>query len=358
MTANINEILDLFREFVTTHDYKNTPIISVYVDVDPTNPANQSTQPAWQIELKNELKQLESQQDSEEMKRWQVQQNWAKTERMILDYLQQRNPSGRSVVLFTDTVDMIATDLQVPVNTRVYYGIPQIKHLLFALDQYKKYLAILLSGDDARLVEVFLARSAGDVKIETDHELARRFGRKSKTLAGDRRDREFERRFIREIATDINQYCLEDPECERLIFGGNQTQAHTVVNSLHPSVRDQVVAVLPMDFKLSENEIAEMIKPIGYAYEQEHDLEVVEELVARFHRNGTAIIDQEGVEKALIEGRVKTLVLPYPVETEKFDSLIVDVITNGAEVEFVYGEGGEKLKELGGIGAVLYYSAG
>ena len=99
-----------------------------------------------------------------------------------------------------------------------------------------------------------------------------------------------------------------------------------------------------------------MIRPVAYAYEQEYDLEVVDELVARFNRNGTAIINQQGVEKALIEGRVKTLVIPYPLDSAQFDSLIIDVIASGAEIEFVYGEAADKLKELGGIGATLYYS--
>lgn len=356
MKTGINQILETFREFVSTHDYQNNPILSVYVDIDSTNPNNRKEQPAWQIELKNELKRIESQLDPEEMKRWDNQKIWSDTERMVMDYLETQKPTGRSVVVFTDFKDIIGVDLPVTMKTAIYYGLPQIKHLLFALDQYKEYSAILFSGDQGRIVEVFLTRSTNEVKIETDHELSRRFGRKSQTLASDRRDREFELRFIREMSTEINEYFLDHLEDSRIVFGGNLQQAAKIKNTLNPAVRDLVVAIEPMDFKLPDNEIAEIVRPIAYAYEQDYDVMVVENLIYHFNKNGTAVIEKQGVEKALSETRVKTLVLPYPMDTEEFDSLIVQVILSGAQIEFVYGEGAEKLKQYGGIGAELYYS--
>jgi len=55
-------------------------------------------------------------------------------------------------------------------------------------------------------------------------------------------------------------------------------------------------------------------------------------------------------------GQVKTLILPYPIDAEKFDVLMVDAIVNGADTEFVYGPAADRLNEFGGIGARLYYS--
>ncbi|MBL1210941.1 hypothetical protein [Geminocystis sp. GBBB08] len=356
MTTDIIPILESFREFVSTHDYKNNPILSIYVNIDSTNPDNRREQPAWQIELKNELKRIESQLDPQEIKRWDNQKIWSDTEQKIFNYLQTQKPTGKSVVLFTDFNDIIGVDLPISFKTSIYYGLPQIKHLLFALDQYKEYSGILLSGSEARIVEVFLTRSSNEIKIETEHELSRRFGRKSQTLANDRRDQEFELRFIREIATEINEYFIDHLEDSRIIFGGNLQQAAKVNNALNRAVKNLVVAIEPIDFKLTDSEVAEIIRPIAYAYEQDHDVTVVENLLYHFNKNGTAVIEKQGVEKALSEARVKTLVLPYPVDTEEFDALIVDVILSGAKIEFVYGEGAEKLKQYGGIGAVLYYS--
>lgn len=356
MKTGITEILETFKEFVSNHDYQNNPILSVYVDIDSTNPDNRREQPAWQINLKNEFKRIESQLDADEMKRWDNQKIWSDTETMIMNYIQSEKPTGKSIALFTDFKDIIGVDLAVPMKTAIYYGLPQVKHLLFALDQYKEYSAILFSGSEARMVEVFLTRSTNEVKIETDHELSRRFGRKATTLASDRRDQEFEMRFVREIAQEINQYFLEHLQTGRLVFGGNLKLAGKINNALNPAVKDLVVSIEPMDFKLADNEIAEIIKPIAYAYEQDHDVSVVENLVYKFNKNRTAVLEKQGVEKALSEGRVKTLVIPYPMDSEEFDSMIVEVVLSGADIEFVYGEGAEKLNQYGGIAAELYYS--
>ena len=90
---------------------------------------------------------------------------------------------ARSGVLFTNLVDIIAVDRPVPMETRLYYGLPQIKDLLFALDQFKKYLVVLCSGAEVRIIEVYLTRTTNELRVETEHELARRLGRNSKTQA-------------------------------------------------------------------------------------------------------------------------------------------------------------------------------
>ena len=85
---------------------------------------------------------------------------------------------------------------------------------------------------------------------------------------------------------------------------------------------------------------------------------VVETLVTLGNRGGAAVLEKRAVEEALRQGNVKTLVIPYPVDAEEFDALIVEATKHGAGVEFVYGEGAKRLHQLGGIGATLYYSAG
>ena len=40
MEKQVNQILETFRDFVTAHDYKDTPILTAYINIDPTDPAN------------------------------------------------------------------------------------------------------------------------------------------------------------------------------------------------------------------------------------------------------------------------------------------------------------------------------
>ena len=357
MKARVNEILESFREFVSTHDYEKTPILTAYVNIDPSDPANDRARPAWQIELKNESKKLEADLDADKLKRLAVQKKWTNTADMVMDYLQRRKPTGRSVVLFTDHEDFMAIDLPVPVTTRLYYGLPQIKQLLFSLDQYKKYLVVLLSGVEVRVLEVFLTRTTDEMRVETEHRLEERVGRSGHAHKKESRAEEYERRFTQEVANEINQYFLSDPDFERLILGGNLKQAHAVRNSLHPAVREMLIGIESIDFKLPSTEVAKHVTTIADGYEMEHDMAVVENLLACCNRAGTAVIEWKAVEAALSSGKVKSLVVPYPIESEAFNSLVVEATRSGAEIEFVFGEAADKLNKIGGIGAMLYYSA-
>ncbi len=166
MKARVDQILDGVREYLTTHEYVETPILTAYVNVDTTDPDNQRAEPAWIIDLKNEAKQLREGMDPDLFKRRNVQEQLAHAEEMILEHFRDR-PSGRSVVLFSDLEDFVAIDLPVSLPTRLYFGQPEIKPLLFALDQHQSYLAALLSGDEARLVGVFLSRATEDVTVDT-----------------------------------------------------------------------------------------------------------------------------------------------------------------------------------------------
>lgn len=363
MKSTVNEILASFRDYVENHRYRETPILTAYVNVDPTDENNRKERPAWKIALKNEITRLSEAIDPDELRRRETQRKWANTEGMVTDYLSWRKPEGRSVALFTDHNDYVAIDLPIPVETRLYYGVPQIKPMLFALDQYKQYDVVLVSGADARIVRVFLTRTTGELRIETEHEPGRekegryfrRLGRFSATPAKERRDAELERRFASEVADAVNRQFQVEP-CERLVLGGNLKQAHAVKNLLHPAAREKLVAVETIDFKLPDADLGKVVKAIAEQHEAEHDLAVVEDLVSRFNRGRTAVLEEQGVVSALERRNIKRLVLPYPIDVEKFDALIVDATISGAEVEFVLGPAAERLQEFGGIGADLFYS--
>ena len=356
MKAKINQILEAFRDFVATHEDERPSILTAYVNVDPSDPENQKQRPAWLIALKNEAKRIESELGPDELKRWDSQRRWATTEELIRAHLTERKPSGRSVVLFTAGEDLVGVDVPVELPTRLYYGTPQLKHLLFALDQYKKYLVILFAASEVRLVEVFLARTTDELLIESDVERLRKMGRKADTLAKERRDSEYERRYVRESVEEINQHFLGDTDFERIVFGANAKIAHAVRNALHPAVQPLVVAIEAIDFKLPYREVADRVRTIAERHEEEHDVAVVEQLVAKFNRRGPAVVERQAVEAALRDQNVRTLIIPYPIDSDEFDALIEDVVLAGADVEFVYGRGATKLKEVGGIGAVLHYS--
>ena len=105
MKIKINQILKNFRDYVTTHDYQHTPMLTAYVDIDTTDPKNNRETPAWSIELKNQFKEIKARIDPEQLKRRSVQQRWEKAEERILEHLREQKLTGRSIAFFSDLDD-------------------------------------------------------------------------------------------------------------------------------------------------------------------------------------------------------------------------------------------------------------
>lgn len=359
MKKKIQEILDSVKDYITSHEYEDAPVLTLYANVDPTDADNRRDQPKWAIELANEAKRLKELHGEETLKRRDVQLKWAEAEEKIAKHLMDRKPTGQSVVIFTDLEDYLTVDLPVPLPTRMYYGAPQLKHLLFALDQHKKYLTILFSEEGAKAVEVFLTAATDQFEAPTGTKggfSLRPGGRKARTQASERRDLGTERSAVSEAAERINAYFLGDPEFDRVVFGGNLKIAHAVKNALHPAVADVLVTIEPIPFEASPDEIAERIREVADQNELEHDSAVVNDLVTRQHACGKAVLERQGVGEAVENGQASQLVFPYPTLGDDFDELMANAVINNVEIEFVTGEAAEKLEQFGGVGATLYYS--
>ena len=358
MKARIESMLTSFRKFASTHNYSEKPIFSIYLDLDPTKENNRKENPAWRIELSNQMREVKEGLDEEILKRYQSQESWKEFDQNLESYIQgyTTNQTGKSALILSDMDDFASLDIQLPVETTVHYGMPRVEHLVYTMDKYKKYLVLILSEAEIRAVEVFMGRVTGEQIIETNQEVRNRFGKKARTLAADRRDLETEENYAREIADELNSYFMDDPDFERLILAGNQKIAHNVKNKLHPSVKDVLVSIERMDVKTNEAEIADRISNIARGFEEEHDLMVIDDLVALNNRNGSAAVELTDVSKALENDQVKTLIVSYPLEDERKAELIYKAAMKGVSINFVFGEAKDKLDGMGGVGAFLYYS--
>ena len=63
MKKKLQELLDAVREYIINHHYEDTPILTVYANVDSTDPHNRRDKPKWAIELGNEAKRLKELED-------------------------------------------------------------------------------------------------------------------------------------------------------------------------------------------------------------------------------------------------------------------------------------------------------
>ncbi len=359
MKAQIQRVLDALRDFITQHHYEDTPILTAYVGVDSTDADNRRDRPAWLIELKNEAKRIEADQCLQEMKRRDTKRQWADTEEAILSHLQDSKPQGRSIVIFTDHQDFLTLDLPVPMPTRLSFGLPQVKPLLFALDRYRKYLVVLFSEEDGKMVEVFLTAPTEEVTVNMGPSggvSLRPGGRTSRTQASERRDLDTERRVAADAAEAIHAHFTSDSEFEHIVFGGNLKMAHAVKHALHPAIYDQLVSIERIAHDSTPNEIAEVVKRVADETEAERDLATVDELISRRHACGTAVLEWQGVLAAIEQGQANKVYVSVPLDSDEFDELMLKSVLADCEIGFVHGDAAKRLNEFGGVAATLYYS--
>lgn len=367
----LHEAEHLLREFVAYVEEaeKRPNILSLYLVVDPADPANQADTPAWQIYLRNALTEIENQLDPEQVKQWKTvrlsdtseKTEWARTRLRLENYLDSYRPQGKTLVLFVSAEQLLSYELPVRLRNHAHYGWMQIKDFLYAIDEYEQHLVVLFAQDQARVLSLFLGASAGDVTANLDQTWQRKDSRKTAHAAQiARRHDELDRRFVRYIADEINQFFVEEPDVDRVVLGGNVQLAHAVRAFLHPSVARKVISIAKIPFDAPPHAIADQIRGIAYAAERDHELILVQDTINLAKAGKRAALGLNDVNQALDMYAVSLLILPYPIETPILmgivDELLTKALYSGSQVEFVRGEAADLLLAEGGIAAQLYYT--
>jgi hypothetical protein len=350
-TDAVSELLERFVAYVQSGDFLDHEVLSLYLAVDPADPANQASTPAWRVALKNGLSEIE--QGFNET----IPAHWPRVRAQVDAYLADYRPAGKTLVLFADGEDLLDYQLPVRLEDRAHFGLAQLKQFLWAIDEYEQYEVILFSEDRVRHTSVYLGRATDDLTVQVDQTWERAERKSGHEANYAWRQDELDRRFLREIATRIDSYVLEHHDIGRIIFGGAQRLAHAARKLLHPRVADLVVGVLPLPFDSPQREIALATRELAERVEREQDLALVTEVIDRARSGGRGALGHETVRRALDLQAVRTLVLPYPIPAAATDELFVKAVRSSSTLEFVYGEAADRLHDAGGVGARLYYTS-
>jgi hypothetical protein len=351
MNETVTELLDRFVSYIQDGDFLDGDILSLYLAVDPADLANQATTPAWRIFVKTALAEIEQGVAPADRPRW------ARARGQVETYLADAyRPAGKTLVLFASDAGLLDYHLPVTLESRAYYGLAQIKHFLWAVDEYQEYDVILFAQDQVRYTSVFLGRATDDLVVQEDQTRIRAERKSGHEANYAQRQDEIDRRFLREAAGEIERYVLEHNAVERLVFGGNARLAHATRKLLHPRIADLVVGVLPLPFESTAQEIARATRDLAERVERDSDRELVAEVIDRAGRGERGAVGTEAVGRALDMQAVRTLALPYPIPAETADGLFIRAVRSSSDLRFVYGEAADRLRAAGDVGALLYYT--
>ncbi len=359
-----------------------SPVLSVYLDVDQTRPANLNR--GFEVTLDNMLRSLD-QQLGEAPPRREFQQDAARVRTLVSGYV----PSAQSLCVFCDESEQFLWWRELRVRLRndvVWSGTPFIRPLLEALDEYERYGVVLADRARARLFTVFLG------EIEEHREMfATRDVHRVKSAGTDRlwSQQQFQRKadihalwHLKRVAQETERLSTEYA-FDRLVLAGANDVTAELRRLLPKRLRARVVAELPLPIEAAPADVLNALLPIVEHIERANERELVDSLIASAGKNDRAVIGLDDTLALVQQGRVWQLVYAEGLvvggwECQQCAALysqerdtcgycsgglrrVPDLIARAAErafeqgatIEQVHGEAAAKLKAAGGIGGWL-----
>lgn len=354
---NLDDIKGMFAE-------ADKPVLTLYLNTNNADEANQASNPRWRVWLKERLRELSDQ---------QAGGAWTQIHERVEAFFADYQPDSKSLVLFVGPDFQRDITLEVPLENQVSYGKPAVLPLLWAIDEYEPYLVALVDQEKARFILTRLGMVEFEEGIESDLD---EYEFREKTIMpsasavagghgatqGSHRDifedtiREHHNRFYREAVENVGAIA-DKHGVARIILGGAEESAHAVRRFLPDALADQVVAVLPIPMRSSSKEAVDLAASTVLDYEREGEMALVNQVIDFAKSGGRGALGLKAVQEALEMQRVELLVIPYPMEDADLAAeLPLRVFASGGNVELVHGAAAERLKEEGGIGARLYYA--
>jgi len=340
------------------------PMLSLYLHVDNARPENQSDTPAWKIELKNAMRDQE-----DDVMYAENRERWHRIQNRVTDFFTDYFPAGRSLVLLTDGEQLEHYELPIPLGSDVRFGEPYLLPLIWALDEYERYLILQVDREQARFISGYLgsANNAGEMRLDLesyDFRQKQIMPAQNSTQANggndiDRYDKMIDEHVKRFYSDVVNQLrtLQQEMNTRRVILSGDEKSAHMLMEQIPEADRKYIVGIAPAPLSYSEGDVLDRVLETAITYERNHEDRLVNQVINDAKAGGRGALGVDDVIEALINQQVEMLLLPYPPRADDIaDDLKQRAFDQGVEIELVHGQPADTLTEAGGVAARLYYS--
>lgn len=350
---NLEHVRDFLRS--TQED-----VVTFYLHVDPGHQPNQNTPPAWRIYAKDALRNIEAEVNGRDDVQWEA------IRERVERYLETYTPSGKTLVLMMGQETEHIHELPLVLENRHAFGDPLLTPLVWALDEFERYLVVLVDQEQAKFVSAYLGHSDTSEEMSIDFDdydfrernyinISGAQQGSSKDQFDDMRDAHV-KRFHKDVAEQTREL-MQEIDADRIVLGGNGKAAHALRDLLHQELQQQVVGILPIPLDAADHAISEEIRQAALNYERSHELDLVEEVVGLAKAGGRAALGMETVRERLQHQQVELLILPWPAEDAQAASeMTLQALSNGAAVELVHGSAAMRLRNDAEVAARLFYA--
>ncbi len=352
------QLVDLYKR------HRNHDVLSIYLDADQHDFAERGK---WRIALKTAVS--EQREKAADAKRFDRALEHL---RGTLDESDGGFLSGRGWVGFATADELLHSEsLPVPMPNLVRWedGL-RVAPYARALKQARPVVAVVIDSRRARILRYrmgllsqrdFLEADTylGDLtdvhvaKVPATHSGIR--GKTGSDAAQTFLDVERER-LVGRVAEEVRKEVGKDG---LLILGGADRTVDALASHLNSTISDRSRRLKALSFDMSDAELRDEVEAAASEISQGLHGELLERVVGEARADGDACLGEEDTERALVEGRVDTLLIAdsfREANPDRADHFEGAAFEHGATVVEVGREAAERLqREGGGVGALLRY---
>jgi len=291
------------------------PVLTAYLDVNPSNPRNQSTPRGYLKWLKSAGQALGHKVPPEARKLFRAQL------RRITRHLAMSRPRTRALVLFSGPKVWEEIPLQVEVTDELHWGKPSLQQMAWLLDEHRPRGAVVVDGNSARFFRFYLGSVAEDPPYSFSMDVSSwrkpylvgpSTPRVSKQ-SGIERDRVAARvaqqrnHFLRVVSQRMTQWA-KDADLSPVVLIGSGNEIDAIRNSVPGEFRRYLVAFPKALPQTSSVEISKRLQPLLERWEREYENKLVNEIIAS-QGSGQSVIGLDETLDRLQRGQVRELVI-------------------------------------------------
>lgn len=230
---------------------------------------------------------------------------------------------------------------------------PDLFQLAGLLDEQETSVVAVVDSNTARL---FVARVGRLREVEGEDEDSK-YSRNRSSMGGwsqssyQRHNAEVRTAFARDTAVAITQL-VERENAVRVVLAGDEVAITPLRKALPPTVTALLEETLRIDIRTPRDEVAQEVLPLLAQAEADEAQTHADRLVEAVRGSRLAASGVAATLEALAHGRADLVLLdPDALEDATRSELVRLASTTGAELEIV--EGHERLRRMGGVGALL-----
>lgn len=289
---------------LATYQSETSPIVSVYLNVDPTN----TTSEQYRLTLRGMLRSVADKVDEQDIK-------------AIENYIEfEYDWHGKGLALFSCGDFWREYRLEFPVQDSIHIGQqPYIKPLADYADAYDRYGVVLVDREGARLFifdQGSLQEATGMLGEEIHGHIRDASGRGGRSGAGpglgrssglDAKIDEITTQNLREVV-QLTQRFYQAGQCDRIILGGTDENRARFMSMLPKMLETKVIGGLTIDMDASEAEVLDRSMSIIQKSIAERKKALVDDLITAAHKD-VGSLGLSDTLMAVQEQRVQTMVI-------------------------------------------------